>query len=683
MRIVGCIREYSLRSYVLGITAGFLISSCGGSDGPPPVPPSINVSATSIEADVSGEDVSVNVSNGGEGTLSWTASIPSSVNWARISSGASGTNAGTIQIEADANTGAAREFELTVSASGTASSTVTVSQAEAPPLIGVSTASTALEGDGGSVALQVSNTGYGTMDWTASLPEDVEWAYIESGEAGTDFGEIVVRYDLNGGGERELEVTVTASAASNSPQSLALSQSWFATETCTYPEAREEVFNLLRDVYYFNDKPEQRAKYDDLELENFGNLDVLLNEIRWMPETRDRGFTYWLTSERSEMLFNAEAFVFGIRLIYIVDVNENPVHLEILDVYRGSPAGNAGFERGDKILELNGKLIQGMSFEEISAEFGPNEDGYEVTFEIEELSGERSTHMVRKRLVQTPTVPEEHVNLFDTSAGKVGYLHFRTFFGDAPERFLEELAEFNTQGVRHLIMDLRYNGGGRVDIAVGLATLIGGPELFGREMMTREHNNLVESWGWNETTYFGCRQPRPDDQPGPGGIFSTEEAIAKCENESALRDLENVVFITSRGSASASELVITALQPYENTALLGDRTYGKPVGQYGFGFCPEIPGNRNTGKGVLWPVSFATVNSVGFEDYYDGIAVECEVPDDRSNQLGDAQEGRIAAALRFIETGSCEAPASERVSRAAAEMQASPPVDPIKQFLGY
>ena len=56
---------------------------------------------------------------------------------------------------------------------------------------------------------------------------------------------------------------------------------------------------------------------------------------------------------------------------------------------------------------------------------------------------------------------------------------------------------------------------------------------------------------------------------------------ARCRNESAIRNVENVVFITGRGSASASELVITSLQPYENVSLVGERTYGKPVGQYG------------------------------------------------------------------------------------------------------
>ncbi len=671
MRIIGCIREYSLRSYVLAIAAGFLISSCGGSDGPPPVPPSISVSATSIDADVSGEDVSVNVSNGGEGTLSWTVSIPSGVDWARISSGASGTNAGTIEIEVDGNTGAAREFELTVSASGTASSSVTVSQAAAPPVIDVSVASTELEGNGGSVTLQVSNTGYGTMEWTASLPEDVEWAYIESGEAGTDSGEIVVRYDLNGGADRELEVTVTASAASNSPQSLALSQSWLGTGVCTYPEARQEVFNLMRNVYYFNDESEQEAKYDDLTLEDHSSLNGMLAELRWMPETRDRGFTYWITEQQFQMIFAAESYIFGFRVIYIVDQNQDVVHLELLDVHQGSPAADAGFQRGDKIVALNGKALAGMTINQASAEFGPNEDGYEVTFELEKLSGARSTHVVAKRLVQIPVVPAEHVSVFDTAKGKVGYLHFRTFFGDAMERLLDEFSGFNAQGVRHLIIDLRYNGGGSVPIAHGLATLAGGPELFENNtrtlMVEQVHNMLLASFGWNRTTYFDCR------------VFGGE-LVDKCQNEGALRELENVVFITSRGSASASELVISALQPYENVTLVGERTYGKPVGQYLFPACED---QSDVSQIRFVPVSFATVNAEGVADYYEGFPVDCEAPDDRSHQLGDAEEGRIAAALRFIETGSCEAPASARVSRAAAELQASPPEDPIKRFLGY
>jgi len=655
-----------------------LIAACGGSGGGSgEVPPRISLSATRISAEAGGGDASLGVSNGGGGTLSWTAAIPATVDWARISSGSNGTNSGTVQIEIDANSGAAREFNLTVTGNGTTPATVQVSQPEAPPAIDLKAARTELEGGGGSISLQVRNSGHGTLQWTASLPGDQDWAYIEKGGSGTDSGEIVVRYAVNGGEDRELQVMVTAADASNSPQSMDFAQKWFAASTCAYPKAREEVFDILEEAYYFNDEREQQGIYAGIFLDDFKTLDALLDEIRYKPETHDRGFTYWLTREESDMLFEAAAYIFGFRMRVIIDESEEPLYFEILDVYEGSPAGEAGLARGDKIRALNGKAVDGLTFEQIQLELGPNEEGYAVEIEAETLSGARRTYAMAKRLVEIPTVPDGHVAVFDTDKGKAGYLHFRTFFGDANERLLEEFAGFKSAGVRHLIVDLRYNGGGSVPIAHGLATLIGGPELFGNPMQTvlatTVHNRLLERRGWNETTYFGC-----DPYMAPA-------LIAKCEAESALRDLENVVFITSQSSASSSELVITALQPHENVALVGERTYGKPVGQYGFDFCRTDPGNQFSGEGILWPASFATVNSEGFEEYYDGLPVTqgCEAADDLSHELGSPQEDRIAAALRFIETGSCAAPPSSRAASKAVEMQSVPSRGPATQFFGH
>lgn len=666
-------REYFRKSSFLALAAALLISSCGGSGGSgdsPSAAPSLNVSPASVEADAGGGEVSVDVTVSGEGSLRWNASVPAGVGWARIAGGGTGTGAGSISIAVDANTGAAREFELSVSAGSAVSRNVTISQAEAPQMIDVSADSTVLDGEGGSVTLQVRNTGSGTLNWSARLPEGLDWAYIESGESGTDAGEIVVQYGINGGADRELEVTVTATSASNSPQSLSLGQEWFGASACTYPEARQEVLDWMEDLYYFNDEAEQAARYGEIVLEDHENIDSMLDELRWMPETHDRGFTYWLTRKQSDELFNAEASIFGFRLTYIVDANENPLHLEVLDVYGGSPAADAGLERGDRIHSLNGKAISGLSIGEIGIEFGPSTEGHTVTFETEKLSGERRTFDMAKARIEIPTVPDEHAKVWDSDAGQVGYLHFRTFFGDAPGRLLEEFAEFKSKGVRNLIVDLRYNGGGSVPIAHGLATLIGGPELFesGRRTVMAQQIHNQRNAGRDETTYFGC------------GVYGSPALVAKCERESSLRDLDNVVFITGRGSASASELVITALQPYENVALVGERTYGKPVGQYGLAFCPPDFGS---GLGLLWPVSFASVNADGFEDYYDGIAVECEVPDDRASQLGEREEGRIAAALNYIETGSCDTPGSARAAREQEAMQMTAPLDPVREFLGH
>ena len=656
-----------------------LISACGGSgsDAPPPPPPSLNVDTTSIEAGAPGESVSVDVSNGGGGTLNWTAAIPDGVDWARISSGSSGSNSGTIQIEIDPNRGAGREFELTVSAGAAGSSTVAVTQADGRPAIELAVESTELDGEGGMISLQVRNRGIVPMQWRASLPDALDdelgWAYIRSGGEGTDAGEVVIRYRLNGGNDRELEVRVTAPDAINSPQSLTLSQEWFASSACTYPEARGEFLELMKRWYYFNDEPEQVARYDGLDIEDYPSLDSLLDALRLKP--LDFIASTWAPAP------DPEFYGFGFDGRTVVGIPDfRPIHYLVVDVYAGTPAADANLERGDRIVGLNGTPLPEMAWaRHVLDEFGPNEEGFEVTFDIEKPSGERRTFSMAKALFELPSVPEEQVRIFDTDAGKVGYLLIRRLQGDADMRLLEEFAEFNAAGVKSLIVDMRYNYGGLLRTGNGLATLIGGPELFENGTQTvlsrRFHNELLRSEGHDTTVYFGC------------GAFPTPDMAARCESESSIRELENVVFITYVTTLAASELVIAALQPHENVTVVGARTLGVPVGRYQLGFCmadQDAPGTR---RADLWPASFAHVNADGFRDYWNGILPSqgCSFfEEDLSRQLGDPEESWLAAALRYLETGSCGAPASAQVARGQETTRTVLPPDSARfRFRGH
>ena len=87
-----------------------------------------------------------------------------------------------------------------------------------------------------------------------------------------------------------------------------------------------------------------------------------------------------------------------------------------------------------------------------------------------------------------------------------------------------------------------------------------------------------------------------------------------------------MIVIATRASASASELVINGLRPFVPVVIVGDRTYGKPVGQYLLPFCDK----------VLAPVSFSLVNANGEGDYFDGLPVDCTAADDISADLGFA-----------------------------------------------
>ena len=87
-------------------------------------------------------------------------------------------------------------------------------------------------------------------------------------------------------------------------------------------------------------------------------------------------------------------------------------------------------------------------------------------------SGERRTAQMVKRVVNYPAVSV--TRLFEVDGRKVGYIVFNTFVQPSTAALNEAFAALKTAGATELVLDLRYNGGGLVDVAVHLASLIGG-----------------------------------------------------------------------------------------------------------------------------------------------------------------------------------------------------------------
>jgi C-terminal processing protease CtpA/Prc len=260
----------------------------------------------------------------------------------------------------------------------------------------------------------------------------------------------------------------------------------------------------------------------------------------------------------------------------------------------------------------------------LSAAFGPDVVGQQATIVFDKPSGERKTATMTKRIVTIPTVAITKV--FDAGGRRVGYLMFSNFVQPSIAALNEAFAALKTAGVNELVLDVRYNGGGLVDVAVHLASLIGGSRTSGLPMLNYVHNDKIGSV-YNKVTRF-------------------------TNPENAL-NLERVFVITTHGSASASELVPNSLRPYMPVIFIGDTTYGKPVGQYGFRFCDKI----------LWAVAFSIKNANLEGDYFDGIAPDCPAADDATHQLGDPEEASLAEAFTYIRTGGC-------TPRTAAESRA-------------
>ena len=385
---------------------------------------------------------------------------------------------------------------------------------------------------------------------------------------------------------------------------------------CSVAAQRQEIHDLMLEWYFFNDELEQQQKYTGLNLNAFPSAEALLTFLRYRPERFDRGFSFITTPAADAQFFGEGQFVgFGFGSKF-VDAPLN-ADLRLTQVFSGSPAAAAGFLRGQRIVAIDGRTIAEINQAEgLSAALGAGDVGVTRTFLRRDPGGAEFEDEVTKALVTLDPVPSTAI--FDVGGTMVGYVDFRTFISTADAELDQAFADFASQNVSELVVDLRYNGGGLVSTAERLTNLIGGFKADGEVLSETLFNSAKSA--------FNIKEPF---QLLPGSLTL----------------LQQVVFITTGSSASASELVINALLPHTTVTLVGSPTFGKPVGQSGFPFCDD--------ELLLRPVTFETVNSRDEGQYFDGLGVTCTVADELQFTLGDPAEASLAAALGIIETGSC------------------------------
>jgi C-terminal processing protease CtpA/Prc len=391
---------------------------------------------------------------------------------------------------------------------------------------------------------------------------------------------------------------------------------------CSVNAEKQFVLDLTPEWYLFLDllpasiNPDDYSSADDL-------LDALTAEAR--AQGKDRYFSF-LTSAAGEDSFFGEGQVIGFGLRTL----QRSEQLFIAAVNAGSPAEASEFVRGDEILAIgttpqNQQPVSELNAQPggVSAAFGPSEAGVTRSFRVRTPGGQIVDRTISKQLITLDPVPLTST-LPRSGLAPVGYIAFDTFIAPAESQLRDAFAAFKAQDVRDLIVDLRYNGGGLVDVAELLANLLAA-DRAGEVLFTTELNALHADE--NETVLFAT-------QP---------------QSVAALR----IAFITTGASASASELVINSLEPYAQVAIIGSRTYGKPVGQFGF----RLAGCDT----ALRLVAFRDVNRDGEGDFYDGLPDEqfdgafCGADDDLGAARDDLAEDSTATALAWINQGVCPA----------------------------
>ncbi|GFD94187.1 peptidase S41 [Alteromonas sp. KUL156] len=316
----------------------------------------------------------------------------------------------------------------------------------------------------------------------------------------------------------------------------------------------------------------------------------------------------------------------------------------------GSPAALANVPRGAKVVGINGvdfvndNTQQGV--DTINDGLFPDDAGTTTNFRFELIDG--TTLSVDITSDDISVRPVQNVKVLDTENGKAGYFQFNSFIVTAQEDLIDAFDRFVEENVTELVMDLRYNGGGRLALASQLSYMVAGPN--------QTNNATFETLRFNDKS--STTNPVTGETIRPTPFYSNViDYNAGLLTDTLLPSLSltRVYVISTDATCSASEAVMNALRGIDiEVVQIGSTTCGKPYGFYPTDNCGE----------TYFTIQFQGVNNKGFGDYADGFMPTttpnfdfelpgCEVEDDFTASLGDVDEGMLSAALEYAATGSC------------------------------
>lgn len=224
--------------------------------------------------------------------------------------------------------------------------------------------------------------------------------------------------------------------------------------------------------------------------------------------------------------------------------------------------------------------------------------------------------------------------VFVDGSKKIGYLMYNGFYTNYEAELNDAFAYFQAEGITHFILDLRYNSGGSVNTATRLASMITGQfnnQIFAKQQWNYKIENLINN---------------------PEALLNRFTNSLSNGNGINHLNLNKVYVLTTKRSASASELVINGLVPYINVIQIGDVTAGKNVGSITIYDSPTLKKqNVNPNhKYAMQPIVLKIANKDNFSDYTNGLTPDETQLEDIGNLgvLGDNSDPLLNATLNYI-----------------------------------
>ncbi len=303
-------------------------------------------------------------------------------------------------------------------------------------------------------------------------------------------------------------------------------------------------------------------------------------------------------------------------------------------VFPNSVASEEGVERGMIFNRVDGQQLTRNNISSLLSS-----ESYTIglaKIESNTLSElDQTISLAARQQLKNPVIIS---NVLNIDGNKVAYLLYESFNKDFDEELNKTFADFKNEGVSELILDLRYNGGGDVRTAVDLAGMITGQ--FSGEIFMKER------WNDKYQKYYEEREPE--------SLLNRFNKNTRSGAALNSLNLDRVFVLTTRSSASASELIINGLDPYIEVVHIGDVTTGKFQASAPLYDSPDYDKNNsslNTNHFyAVQPLILKSLNANDVSDYVNGLTPDISVKEDVLDlgPLGDANERLIKAAVDVI-----------------------------------
>ena len=327
-------------------------------------------------------------------------------------------------------------------------------------------------------------------------------------------------------------------------------------------------------------------------------------------------------------------------------------------VYDDSPAQKAGVKRGYVIHKVNGTQLNTDNYAELL-------DQKTCTYTYSELKTVEENGNVSLSygddLRETPAITKESMaidpvlktSVFVKDGKRIGYFLYDAFTQET-DGIIKAVEKLEAQQIDELVLDLRLNGGGYINTLDTLASMLVPDGNEGKLFIQENFNDI----------YTAELLRKSKDRNFNKSFFA-----ANLPN----LHLSRLYVLTSGCTASASEELISGLQPYMPVTIIGETTVGKFTSNF---LINDIDDKGTDPDGIPyneWAIYLCVAsctNSLGEMNFKDGFKPDYPVVDTHQHELGDENEPLLAKAIELC-TG-------EAISKS---MRPSP--TPLQGYVGH